>query len=303
MEIHQLRYFCAVAKEGNFTRAAKEQNVAQPSLSQQVLKLEDELGAKLFDRLPRAARLTQYGAAFLPKAEAILRQLGEARREIREMIDTETGEVTIGAIPTVAPYLLPPLLSGFASSHPGIAVQVVEEITSVLLERLHNGTLDLALLALPIPGIEFACEELMREPLYVVVPEKHRLVSRGIRNLQEIKNEPFLLMKEGHCFRESTIQACRRSRIHPNVVFESGQFLTILGMVSAGMGVSIVPGMAIGDHKGCRFIRIMDKRSSRSIGVVQLKRHSPTRAHRAFVDYLRSTRPLSNHGAQERIPA
>src|SRR5213079_1580481 len=104
MELHQLRYFCAVAETGSFSRAAEQSNVAQPSLSQQILKLEDELGARLFDRLGRSARLTQFGQAFLPRAEAILRQLGTAKLEIQEMAGLEKGAVVIGAIPTIAPY-------------------------------------------------------------------------------------------------------------------------------------------------------------------------------------------------------
>src|ERR1700756_90929 len=168
MEVHQLRYFCAVAESGNFTRAAEATRVAQPSLSQQIHKLEDELGAKLFDRLPRSARLTQFGKAFLPKAQAILRQIGEARLEIREMASAESGEVVLGVIPTIAPYLLPDLLSSFSRKHLGVRINVMEEITPTLLERLHQGTLDLALLALPVPGDELISVELMDEALFAV---------------------------------------------------------------------------------------------------------------------------------------
>src|SRR5437764_12942959 len=156
MEVHQLRYFCAVAESGNFTRAAEATRVSQPSLSQQIHKLEDELGAKLFDRLPRSARLAQFGRAFLPNAQAILRQIGEARVEIREMASVESGEVVLGAIPTIAPYLLPPMLSSLASQHPSFSVSVVEEITPTMLERMRYGTIDLA--GMELPGV---CVELI----------------------------------------------------------------------------------------------------------------------------------------------
>lgn len=295
MELHQLRYFCAVVREGNFSRAAQRQRVAQPSLSQQIIKLEGELGAKLFDRFPRSARLTPFGRAFLPRAAAILRQVADARAEIREMAGAEKGEIAIGAIPTVAPYLLPSVLSRFARQHPAVTVNVVEEITPVLLDRLHNGTLDMALLALPVPGVELACEELIREALFAVVPGRHRFALRKALELREIKNEPFLLLKEGHCFRENTIVACRRSRLQPNVVFESGQFSSIIAMVSAGMGISIVPAMAVPHHSGCKFIRIIDEHSYRRVGLVQLKEHFPTRAHRALAAHLRSSHYQSDH--------
>jgi len=287
MEVHQLRYFCAVAESGNFTRAAEAARVAQPSLSQQIHKLEDELGAKLFDRLPRSARLTQFGKAFLPKAQAILRQIGEARIEIREMASVESGEVVLGAIPTVAPYLLPPMLSSFGRQHPSVSVSVVEEITPTLLERLHEGTIDLALLALPVSGDELICTELMQESLFAVLPEKHPLASGRSLSLEDLREEPFLLLKEGHCFRENALQACRQSHINPKVVFESGQFATILAMVSAGMGVSVVPQMAVSEMPGCRFVKVADKGSQRRIGVARLKYRYPTRAQVALLEHLR----------------
>lgn len=286
MEVHQLRYFCAVAESGNFTRAAEATRISQPSLSQQIHKLEDELGAKLFDRLPRSARLTQFGTAFLPKAKAILRQIGEARVEIREMASVEGGEVVLGAIPTVAPYLLPSMLSSFARQHPTISVNVVEEITPTLLERLHAGTIDLALLALPVVGDELISTELMQESLFAVLPEKHALARRRSIVLDDLRDEPFLLLKEGHCFRDNALQACRQSRINPNIVFESGQFATILAMVSAGMGVSVVPQMAASETPGCRFVLIDDKRNRRRIGVARLKYRYPTRAQTALLGHL-----------------
>jgi len=287
MEVHQLRYFCAVAESGNFTRAAEAARVAQPSLSQQIHKLEDELGAKLFDRLPRSARLTQFGRAFLPKAQAILRQIGEARVEIREMASVESGEVVLGAIPTIAPYLLPAMLSSFARQHPSVSVSVVEEITPTLLERLHEGTIDLALLALPAAGDELIVSELIEESLFAVLPENHRLAGRRSIKIHDLREQPFLLLKEGHCFRENALDACRQSRINPNVVFESGQFATILAMVSSGMGVSVVPQMAVRDTPGCRFIKIADKGSLRRIGVARLKYRYLTRAQLALLEHLR----------------
>ncbi len=287
MELHQLRYFCAVARKASFTRAAEEQHVAQPSLSQQILKLESELGARLFDRLGRTVRLTEFGKAFLVRAEDILRQLGEARLEIQEMTGAEKGRLNLGAIPTIAPYFLPVRLAAFVRKHPGIEINVVEETTPVLLRRLQEAVIDLALLALPIPRPGLVCEELLREPLYVVVPRRHRLAAQTSVDLRQIEGDPFLLMKEGHCFRENTLTACRRARLRLNVAFESGQFETILAMVAAGMGVSVVPQMAIAPHTGCRFIPIADGRAQRRIGLVRLKNRSATRAQQLLAEYLK----------------
>jgi len=287
VELHQLRYFCAVARAGNFTRAAEDQHVAQPSLSQQIRKLEDELGAKLFDRFPRFARLTDFGKAFLPKAGEILRQVGQARTEIQEMSGAEVGTVAVGAIPTIAPYFLGPALARFASRHPAVSISVVEEITPILLDRLHSGHVDLVVLALPVRGEELISEELFREPLFAALPAGHRLAARKSLALSEIREDSFLLLKEGHCFRENALSACRRSRVNPNVVFESGQFSTIVSMVATGMGVSVVPAMAVEKHPGCRFVPISDERALRIVGLTQLKHRFKTRAQCALVDQLR----------------
>src|SRR5215471_13215021 len=142
MELHQLRYFCAVAETGSFSRAAEQSHVSQPSLSQQILKLEDELGARLFDRLGRSIRLTELGKTFLPRARAVLRELEAARGDVVERKDSVTGPVTVGAIPTVAPYLLPRVLTSFSRKFPQARLTVIEEITPVLLDRLRAGTVD-----------------------------------------------------------------------------------------------------------------------------------------------------------------
>ncbi len=287
MEIHQLRYFCAVARHGTFTRASEVEHVAQPSLSQQILKLEAELGARLFDRLPRSAKLTVFGKAFLPKAERILRELEAAKTELRDMSSNEKGEVIVGIIPTIAAYLLPTLLDNFTVRHPLVTITIIEDITPTLLHRLHEGTIDLAVAALPVDGNELSNEELFEEKFYAVLPAKHRLASRSSISLAELNRESFLLLKEGHCFRDSLIAACHKSKMSPSVVFESGQFATILAMVSAGMGVSAVPAMAVRPEPGCAFIPISGKHSTRTVGIVTSRHHYQSRAQRLLIKQMR----------------
>ncbi len=289
MEVHQLRYFCAVARHGTFTRASEVEHVAQPSLSQQILKLEAELGARLFDRLPRSARLTVFGNAFLPKAERILRELEEAKTELRDMTGNENGEVVVGIIPTIAAYLLPRLLDGFTARHPLISIRIVEDITPALLPRLQEGTLDMAVVALPVAGGDLASAELFQEKFFAALPETHRLASRASVSLPQLNSEPFLLLREGHCFRDGLIAACRKVKMTPNIVFESGQFATILAMVSAGMGVSAVPAMAVQPHPGCKFIPISGKHSTRVVGIVTSRHHYQSRAQRLLMKQMRDT--------------
>jgi LysR family transcriptional regulator, hydrogen peroxide-inducible genes activator len=297
MEIHQLRYFCAVVQHGTFTRASRAQRVTQPSLSQQILKLEAELGAPLFDRMPRAAKLTVFGNAFLPKAERILRELEDAKSEMLELTGEEKGSVVLGVIPTIAGYLLPQILSSFASQYPLIRIHVIEEITPLILERLHDGSADMAIVALPVPGAELETTGLFTERFFAALPEAHPRAKQKSIRLSDLKEEPFLLLKEGHCFRDNLIAACRESRTRPSVAFESGQFSTILAMVSAGVGVSAVPSMAVQPTPGCRFIPILGKRSMRTVGLVRLRHHFATRAQQALANHITALTSSSRSSA------
>jgi LysR family transcriptional regulator, hydrogen peroxide-inducible genes activator len=287
MELHQLRYFCAVAETGSFSRAAEHSHISQPSLSQQILKLEAELGVRLFDRLGRSVRLTEVGKTFLPRAHAVLRELEAARGDVVESKDSMSGQVTVGVIPTVAPYFLPPVLAAFAKHFPKSTVIVVEEITPVLLERLRAGSIDVAILALPVRGHEFEALPLITEPLFAALPKNHRLSRNKTVGLRELRKEPFLLLRDGHCFRENAVAACNRARVSPQVVFESGQFSSLLALVGAGVGVSLVPAMAVDRRSQVRFVRISDPTATRTIGALTLRGRSLSRAHQAFRDGLR----------------
>jgi LysR family transcriptional regulator, hydrogen peroxide-inducible genes activator len=288
MELHQLRYFCAVAETGSFSRAAEQSHVAQPSLSQQILKLEDELGARLFDRLGRSIRLTDVGKTFLPRARAVLRELEAAKGDVVERKDSVGGAICVGVIPTVAPYFLPPHLTFLTREFPQARLTVVEEITPVLLERLRAGTVDVAILALPIRGHEFDAFPLLTERLYAALPKKHALAQRRSLSLKDLREEPFLLLRDGHCFRDTAVAACDRARLNPQIIFESGQFSSILSMVGTGMGVSIVPEMAIEKNAQCRYVRLADDEATRTIGAVVLRGRSLTRLHQAFLANLRA---------------
>jgi len=297
MELHQLRYFCAIADTGSFSRAAQQSHVSQPSLSQQIGKLEDELGARLFDRLGRSVRLTELGRAFLPRARTVLRDLEAARSDVVERKTSIAGTVCVGVIPTIGPYFLPAVLASFSRKFPQAHVTVVEEITPLLLERLRAGSMDIAIVALPLQvrGLEFQSFPLIEEKLYAVLPKQHPLAKRRAVALGELHNDPFLLLRDGHCFRETAVAACKRARLQPKIIFESGQFSSILSMVSAGLGVSIIPAMALEKRRGCCFVALGDERAARTIGAVTLNGRSLSRAHEAFLAHL-GARSISNQG-------
>jgi LysR family hydrogen peroxide-inducible transcriptional activator len=250
------------------------------------MKLEDELGARLFDRLGRSVRLTETGQTFLPRARAVLRELEAARGDVAEQKDSVGGSITVGVIPTVAPYYLPERLTWFSRKFPQVRLTVMEEITPVLLDQVRASKVDLAILALPIRGHEFETFPLLSERFFAALPAGHKFAKRRSLSLKDLRADPFLLLRDGHCFRDNAVAACDRARVHPQIIFESGQFSSLLTMVGAGMGVSIVPEMAIEKKSRCRFVRIEDTAAARTIGAVVLRGRSLSRAHHAFLAHL-----------------
>lgn len=288
MEFHQLRYICAIAESGSFSRAAEHCHVAQPSLSQQVSKLEDELGTRLFDRLGRRVRLTDAGKIFLPRARAILQEMEAARSEVdHERKDTK-GSITVGVIPTIAPYFMPPCVARFTQKFPDASLRIIEETTPILVEGIRNLSLDLAIMSLPLKHREFEIIPLHKEHLYAVLPRDHSLAKREEISLSDLRSEPFVLLRDSHCFHDIAISACQRARVNPRVAFESGQFSSLLGMVSAGVGVSIVPAMAVDKASDRTFVRIADQRAFRTIVAVVLRGRSLNRVQRAFLGHLQA---------------
>ncbi len=293
MELHQLRYFLAVARFGSFTRAAEHERVAQPSLSQQIGKLESELGVRLIDRLGRRMRLTAFGMRFQERARRALEEVEGARQEVAQLMGLRQGTVWVGVIPTVAPYLLPRTLTAFAKAYPGVGVSLREDLTVSLLNQLTAGDLDVALLSLPVKGQDFIAEEIFVEKMVLAVPLRNkRWGRRRTINVAEVAEEPFLLLKDGHCFRDDVLRICQRSRLNPHVVFEAGQFDTLMAMVETGAGVTLIPQMAVGHFRRFR-VRLLDFRPpqpTRTIGFVRHKGKFLTPATQAFLNVLGQSR-------------
>jgi LysR family hydrogen peroxide-inducible transcriptional activator len=282
MELHQLRYVCAVAETGSFSRAAERCQIAQPSLSQQVLKLEEELDVKLFDRLGRGIRLTEPGRAFLPHARAVLDQVDAARASVALNHADVRGSVTLGAIPTVAPYLIPRYTAAFTKRFPDARLRIVEETTPVLIEGLRDLSIDFALLALPLRQKDLELQPIRTEPLWAALPGKHPLASNDSLSLAQLRGESLVMLRDGHCFRDLSLAICRSANVNPNIAFESGQFSSILGMVAAGIGMSLVPEMAIDRHVGCRYVRLRESRAVRTIVLASLRGRSFNRVQQVL---------------------
>jgi LysR family transcriptional regulator, hydrogen peroxide-inducible genes activator len=293
MEFHQLRYVCAIAETGSFSRAAERCQIAQPSLSQQVLKLEKDLGAKLFDRLGRSIRLTEAGRAFIPHARSILGQMEAARSSVAEKSVDTSGSVAVGVIPTVAPYLMPRYTAAFARKFPDAKLRIVEETTPQLIESLRELSIDFAILALPLRHKDLEFSPICSEPLFVVLPNDHPHADEESLSLKSLRGESFVMLRDGHCFRDLSIAACTRVRITPNIAFEGAQFSSLLGMVAAGVGISLVPQMAIDRNVDCRYVRLSDPHASRTIVAASLRGRNFNRAQDAFLSSLRRKGPAA----------
>lgn len=287
MEFNQLRYVCAIAETGSFSRAAEHCHVTQPSLSQQVLKLEEDLDAKLFDRLGRSVRLTEAGRAFLPHARSILQQMEAARTGVADRSMDIRGSVAVGVIPTIAPYLMPGYATRFMRQYPDARLRIVEETTPVLVENLRDLSIDLAVLALPLRHKEFETFPLRTEPLFAVLPQDHPRAAAKSLALKDLRGESFVMLRDGHCFRGLSIAACARARVTPRIAFESDQFSSLLGMVAAGVGVTLVPEMAIDRSVECRYIRLNDVRAARTIVAAILRGRSFNRIQQAFLSEIK----------------
>lgn len=286
MELHQLRYLCAIVDTGSFSRAAEQCHVAQPSLSQQISKLEDELGTRLFDRLGRSVRITDAGRAFLPHARTVLHQMEIARGEVDRNRQDTRGTVSVGAIPTIAPYYLPTRIAAFSRRFRECTLRIVEETTPVLVESLRSLAVDMAILSLPLKHREFEMTPLLTERMYAALPPKHALAGAQSIALRELRDERFVLLRDSHCFRGIALAACQRARLDPRIAFESGQFSSLLGMVAAGIGVSLVPEMAVDRSVACRYVPISDPQAARTIVAVHLKGRSFSRIQQALLDHL-----------------
>src|SRR5881398_3635963 len=245
MEIHQLRYFVAVADEGSFSRAAAKVRVAQPSLSQQIRKLEAEVGQPLFDRLPRSVVLTEAGRCFIDYARQILASIGDARRCVDELKDEVAGRLAVGAIPTIAPYVLPELVVTFQKHYPEVTLHVVEDVTAVISRRVEAGELDVALASTCQRSPTLRVQLVGSEPLLALVPEGHALAKQTVITLDDLKSQRFLLLHEMHCLSQQVHHLLESRRLHPEVALAGSQLSTIANMVAAKIGVSIVPHMMV----------------------------------------------------------
>ena len=287
MELGQLRYFLKAAELRNFTRAAEACRVSQPALSQQILKLEEELGQPVFERQSRQVVLTPAGELLKERAEQILALVDDAKGRITD--DGETGRIAVSAIPTIAPYLLPDVLRCFGGRFPNAEVEVNEDVTEALLKRLSQGEVDVGFVALPIEARYLTVEPLFDEELVLALPPGHPLAGRKRVTVADLQAEPFVLLGEAHCLTGNVLSFCRQKSFQPVSTGRASQLATVQELVALGHGVSLVPESAAKvDTTGRRVYRSLSgDRPRRTIALCWNPYRFQSRLTRNFLDCAR----------------
>ena len=275
LTLKQLRYFEALARHGHFGRAAEDCAISQPALSMQMKELEEQLGAPLFERGPRHVRLTGFGEEIAGRARHILRAVEELGDLARAARDRMVGRLRLGIIPTIAPYLLPGLIAALGREHSGLDIHVRETLTQTLLRELADGRIDTAIVALPVSEPAFEEVALFTEEFVLVRPAEEE--GRPVPNAEALRRMRLLLLEEGHCFRDQALSFCDAQRARPRELLDASSLSTLVQMVGAGIGVTLIPRMAVAVETRSADVSIARfpvPRPSRTIGMIW-RRSSP----------------------------
>jgi LysR family transcriptional regulator, transcription activator of glutamate synthase operon len=246
MELRQLQYFVTVAKLEHMTHAAESLRVAQSAVSRQIRQLEEELGVELFIPKGRNLQLTSAGKLFLKRAEDLLADLDRSILEIREFINPDYGEIRIGFPHSLGIQMLPLMVAKYRKEHPNVRFKLKQGTYQVLMHDLLKGNIDLAFISpFPVQHVDLEGELLLTEQLKVILPVNHKLAGSSSISLDQLKDESFVMFSEHYSLRSIVLEACRKAGFTPRIGFEGEETDTIRGLVAAGLGVSLLPEMAL----------------------------------------------------------
>jgi DNA-binding transcriptional LysR family regulator len=284
VHLQQLTCFVTVVEERNFTRAASRLHMAQPSLSKQIHNLERELGAQLFDRDPAGTRVTAVGEALLPYARRILADVDSAKREVEEMVGLRAGRVRVGSLPSLCTTLVADSLQQFHEEYPAVQLIVEEAGSRELVRRLGEGALDLAVIVLPALREEsdLVTHPLLTEELVVAVQAWDTTITDPKLTVADLQRFPLVMFREGYDLRSATIAACHAAGFEPTFAVEGGDMDAVLSFVESGLGVAVVPVLALRGRPKLRRIPFDPPRLRRTIVLARLRHVQPSRAAQAF---------------------
>src|SRR5258708_7440295 len=268
----QLRYFDVLARHCHFGRAAEASAISQPVLSMQIRELEEALGGVLLERGARQVRLTKFGEEVAQRARDILRSVDELGDFARASRDRLGGRLRVGMIPTIAPYLLPTVIGNLTKMHPELDIHIRETVTPKLIQELADGRLDTAIVALPVSEPSFTEVALFSENFLLVRPAEDE--GTPLPSSESLREMRLLLLEEGHCFRDQALSFCNMQSSPPREVLDASSLSTLVQMVSAGIGVTLIPEMAVAVETRSAAVsvtRLQKPQPSRTIGMIWRK--------------------------------
>ncbi|MCZ0755067.1 LysR family transcriptional regulator [Anoxybacillus sp. J5B_2022] len=290
MELRQLKYFVEVAKREHVSEAAEMLHVAQSAISRQIANLEDELGVELFEREGRNVKLTPVGRYFLPHAETVLRAVDYAKQQIEEYLDPERGTIKIGFPTSLASHTMPMVISAFKDEHPNVKFHLRQGSYKFLIEAVKKREIDLAFLGpVPTEDKEIKGEILFIESFAVLLPLHHRFAKRKSLTLNELRDEPFVTFPEGYILHKIVLDACRQAGFSPIISSEGEDLDAIKGLVSAGIGITLLPENTFYDTMP-RFtvkIPIEMPEVKRNVGIIISNQHDLAPSVKVFYEFVK----------------
>jgi LysR family transcriptional regulator, hydrogen peroxide-inducible genes activator len=288
LTLRHFRYFDALAQHGHFGRAAEACGVSQPALSIQMKELEEIVGLQLVERSARQVRLTGFGEVFLLRVRDILRAVEELASLARTGSEELSGRLRVGVIPTVAPYLLPKVIQGLSERFPDLDLRLREAVTHKLVGDLIEGRLDVAIVALPISEPSLEEQQLFTEEFVLVRPLAD--AAKPVPPPESLRELRLLLLEEGHCFRDQALAFCKLPSASPRDIMEGSSLSTLVQMVGAGIGVTLIPQMAIAVETRIAAVsiaRLPEPRPARTIGLVWRKTNPLGKQFATLIDILK----------------
>lgn len=267
VSLRQLEYFLELTETLNFREAAEACFVTQPALSSQIQLLEENLGVQLFERDRRHVFLTSQGKQMADRARRILVEVRDMEGEAMTLQKPFSGELKIGVIPTIAPYVLPSIVPALRSAFPDLQLSLHEHRTERLVKMALNNDLDLLLLALNVELGDLSSLPLYRDPFLLATPFDHQLSSKPVILKSDLKNQDLLLLEDGHCMRDHALEVCEFSQAREAPDFRASSLSTLIGMVAAGNGITLVPTIAVESDANIR----------KAVKILPLTKNTPTR--------------------------
>ncbi len=295
MNLKDLKYLVALADTGHFGKAAERTFVSQPTLSAQLKKLEEYLGVTLVERQPKNVQLTEVGKQVVVRARRMLDEGDEIIALARNNTDPLAGKLRLALIPTIGPYLLPRVMQKLRKALPNLGLMLYEHQTEPLLKRLRDGEIDLGIMALPIALDGLETRELYEEAFTVALPTLHPLAAKSTIKIQDLKGQTLLLLEDGHCLRDQALEVCSRIDVKEAEDFRATSLETLRQMVIAGLGITLMPELAVeapfGSQRGLTIRQFSKPTPTRTVGAVWRKSTTRGAAIAAVCEILGTVTP------------